>query len=108
MAMLLEVKGLHAAYGEIKVLHGIDFVVVNVADADASLRFYREVVGIDAPLTEESPNWVEFDTAPVALALRRDAGGAGVNAAIALAVAPDRPFLDLRLGPEHDHRDRDD
>jgi catechol 2,3-dioxygenase-like lactoylglutathione lyase family enzyme len=37
-------------------IRGIDFVVVNVADADASLRFYREVVGIDAPLTEESPN----------------------------------------------------
>ncbi|HAH14765.1 MAG TPA: hypothetical protein DCL45_01665, partial [Chloroflexi bacterium] len=30
-------------------IRGIDFVVVNVADADASLRFYREVVGIDAP-----------------------------------------------------------
>ena len=67
-------------------IRGIDFVVVNVADVDASLRFYREVVGIDAPLTEETPNWVEFDTAPVALALRGDAGGAGVNAAIALAV----------------------
>ncbi len=68
------------------IVRGVDFVVVNVGDIDAAVRFYRQVVGIDAVLTEDSPNWVEFDTAPVAFALRRDPADPGVNAAIALAV----------------------
>jgi hypothetical protein len=51
------------------------------------MEFYRETLGVDVPLTEESQRWLRwkaFDTPPVALALRLGAaqpgdwaGGAG-------------------------------
>ena len=67
-------------------VRAIDFVVVNVADLDRSEAFYRNTLGVSVPLTERSEIWRELDTPPVALALRRDAGSPGVNAAVALAV----------------------
>src|SRR5262245_171826 len=67
-------------------VRAIDFVVVNVADMARSVRFYRETLGVDAPLSIDAPHWQEFETAPVAVALRQDPRGPGVNAAIALAV----------------------
>jgi catechol 2,3-dioxygenase-like lactoylglutathione lyase family enzyme len=67
-------------------VRAIDFVVVNVSDVARSVRFYRDTLGVDVPLWEDSPRWQEFQTAPVAFALREDKGGPGVNAAIALAV----------------------
>ena len=48
MPALLEAKGLHAAYGETKVLHGIDFAVEEGApDGEAAGRGgdFREVLG---------------------------------------------------------------
>ena len=67
-------------------VRGVDFVVVNVADIDAAVRFYREVAGVTAPLLEESATWAELDLAPVALALRHDASDPGVNAAVSFGV----------------------
>jgi catechol 2,3-dioxygenase-like lactoylglutathione lyase family enzyme len=67
-------------------IRAIDFVVVNVADMERSVRFYRDALGMDFPLWEDSPRWHEFDSPPVALALRLDPGSPGVNAAVALAV----------------------
>jgi catechol 2,3-dioxygenase-like lactoylglutathione lyase family enzyme len=67
-------------------IRAIDFVVVNVSDLDRAGRFYRETLGMDFPLTEDSPRWRELDSPPVALALRLDQAEPGVNAAIALAV----------------------
>ena len=67
-------------------VRAIDFVVVNVADLERSVRFYRETLGVDAPLWEDTAHWQEFQTAPVAFALRVDPQAPGVNAAIALAV----------------------
>lgn len=67
-------------------VRGVDFVVVNVADIGAAVRFYREVAGVGAPLIEDSANWVELDLPPVALALRRDPADPGINAAVALGV----------------------
>jgi catechol 2,3-dioxygenase-like lactoylglutathione lyase family enzyme len=67
-------------------VRAIDFVVVNVADVARSVRFYRDTLGVEAPLWEDTPHWQEFQTAPVAVALRADPSGAGRNAAIALAV----------------------
>jgi predicted enzyme related to lactoylglutathione lyase len=67
-------------------VRAVDFVVVNVADLDRSMRFYRDTLGMAFPLTEDGPRWKELDTPPVALALRLDPQSPGVNAAIALAV----------------------
>jgi predicted enzyme related to lactoylglutathione lyase len=67
-------------------VRGVDFVVVNVADIGAAVRFYREVVGVTAPLSEDSDSWVELDLAPVTLAFRHDVAEPGVNAAIAFGV----------------------
>src|SRR5438552_18453692 len=67
-------------------VRAIDFVVVNVADVDRSMAFYRDTLGVGFPLTEDGKNWKEFDTPPVAMALRRDPQNPGANAAIALAV----------------------
>jgi catechol 2,3-dioxygenase-like lactoylglutathione lyase family enzyme len=67
-------------------VRGVDFVVVNVADIDAAVRFYREVAGVTAPILEDSATWAELDIAPVALALRHDTADPGVGAAIAFGV----------------------
>jgi predicted enzyme related to lactoylglutathione lyase len=68
------------------VVRGVDFVVVNVADIDAAICFYREVVGVTAPVLASSATWAELDLTPVALALRHDTADPGVNAAIAFGV----------------------
>ena len=39
----------------------IDFVVYNVEDMTRSVRFYREILGIDAPFNEEGGFWTEFE-----------------------------------------------
>ena len=67
-------------------VRAIDFVVVNVSDMQRSLAFYRETLGMDFPLWEDTPNFQEFDSPPVAMALRVDRQNPGANAAIALAV----------------------
>ncbi|MBI3971439.1 MAG: VOC family protein [Chloroflexi bacterium] len=67
-------------------VRAIDFVVVNVSDIDRSMRFYRDTLGVAFPLTEDGAGWKEFDTPPVAMALRLDRQNPGANAAIALAV----------------------
>jgi predicted enzyme related to lactoylglutathione lyase len=67
-------------------VRAIDFVVVNISDMARSVSFYRDTLGVDFPLWEDTPRWHEFQTAPVAFALREDKGAPGVNAAIALAV----------------------
>lgn len=68
-------------------VRAIDFVVVNVSDVRRAVGFYRDTLGVDFPLWEESPRWQEFQTAPVAFALREDKLNPGANAAVALAVA---------------------
>ena len=67
-------------------VRAIDFVVVNVSDVPRAAAFYRDTLGLDFPLVEESLRWQEFQTEPVAFALREDKGNPGANAAIALAV----------------------
>jgi catechol 2,3-dioxygenase-like lactoylglutathione lyase family enzyme len=64
----------------------IDFVVVNVADMERSRAFYRDTLGMDFPVWEESANWQEIQSPPTAMALRVDRRNPGANAAIALAV----------------------
>jgi catechol 2,3-dioxygenase-like lactoylglutathione lyase family enzyme len=65
-------------------VRAIDFVVVNVSDLERSGAFYRDTLGMDFPLWEDSERWKEFDSPPVALALRLDKESPGVNAAVAL------------------------
>ena len=67
-------------------VRAIDYVVMNVSDMQRSIAFYRDTLGMDFPIWDDSPNFQEFDSPPVAMALRRDPRGAGQNAAIALAV----------------------
>ncbi len=67
-------------------VRAIDFVVVNVSDLESSKRFYRDTLGMDFPIWEDGPFWQEFDSPPVAFALRQDKRSPGLNAAIALAV----------------------
>ncbi len=64
----------------------IDFVVVNVSDMERSKAFYRDTLGMEFPVWEDSANWQEFLAPPVAMALRVDKQNPGANAAIALAV----------------------
>jgi len=47
----------------LKLSHAIEFV----ADMDAAVRFYRDVVGL--PLKFQSPGWSEFATGETSLAL---------------------------------------
>ena len=67
-------------------VRAIDFVVVNVSDMERAKKFYRQTLGMDFPIWEDTPRWQEFDSPPVALALREDKQFPGANAAIALAV----------------------
>ena len=67
-------------------VRAIDFVAVNVSDMERAKRFYRETLGMDFPIWDDTPRWQEFQSEPVAFALREDRPGAGSNAAIALAV----------------------
>ncbi|HEX2036691.1 MAG TPA: VOC family protein [Chloroflexota bacterium] len=67
-------------------VRAIDFVSLTVADMERSMRFYRDTLGLDVPLTLDSSTFKEFDTPPVAMALYEDPQSPGVNAVIALAV----------------------
>jgi predicted enzyme related to lactoylglutathione lyase len=64
----------------------IDFVVVNVSDMERAKGFYRDTLGMEFPIWEDSANFQELDSPPVAMALRVDKRSPGMNAAIALAV----------------------
>ena len=78
-------------------VRAIDFVVMNVSDLDRSLAFYRDTLGVDVPLTEESKSWArwkELDVPPVALALRLDVEQPGVNAVVGLAVEDARAAVE--------------
>ena len=67
-------------------VRAIDFVAVNVSDMARAKQFYRDTLGMDFPIWDDTPRWQEFQSEPVALALREDKQGPGINAAIALAV----------------------
>src|SRR6266542_1863793 len=64
----------------------IDFVADNVSDMARAKRFYRETLGMDFPIWDDTPRWQEFHSEPVAFALREDKEDPGINAAIAFAV----------------------
>jgi predicted enzyme related to lactoylglutathione lyase len=67
-------------------VRAIDFVVMNVSDMERSKAFYRDTLGMAFPIWEDSANFQEFESQPVAMALRVDKRNPGKNAAIALAV----------------------
>jgi catechol 2,3-dioxygenase-like lactoylglutathione lyase family enzyme len=70
-------------------VRAIDFVQIGVADMDRAVRFYRDTLGMDFPLSggdNTDWNWKEFDTPPVALALDRDGPAPGL---VSLALAVD-------------------
>jgi catechol 2,3-dioxygenase-like lactoylglutathione lyase family enzyme len=67
-------------------VRAIDFVAVNVSDMERAKRFYRDTLGMDFPIWDDTPRWQEFQSEPVAFALREDKGGPGINAAVALGV----------------------
>jgi predicted enzyme related to lactoylglutathione lyase len=66
-------------------VRAIDFVELGVADMDRALRFYRDTLGMDFPLSGGGDSWKELDSPPVALALGRD-GPAPGQLVLALAV----------------------
>ena len=69
-------------------VRAIDFVQIGVADMDRAVRFYRDTLGMDFPLSggdDTDRNWTEFDTPPVALELAR-VGPAPGQVSLALAV----------------------
>jgi catechol 2,3-dioxygenase-like lactoylglutathione lyase family enzyme len=72
-------------------VRAIDFVMLGVADMTQSLRFYRETLGMDFPggagwdASGANPDWAEFDSPPVALALDADGPPPG-QLVLALAV----------------------
>jgi predicted enzyme related to lactoylglutathione lyase len=68
-------------------VRAIDFVEIGVADMDRALRFYRETLGMDVPLSGgwSNADWKELDSRPVALALGRG-GPAPGQVVLALAV----------------------
>jgi lactoylglutathione lyase len=54
----------------------IDYLMVMVSKMDASVKFYRDALGLK--LKFESPGWSEFETGPTTLALHisgRSGGG---------------------------------
>ncbi len=65
----------------------IDFIVYNVEDMGRSVRFYREVLGIDAPFNEEGGFWTDFDTSTVSFALCRPSKDRPWTGPAALALA---------------------
>jgi lactoylglutathione lyase len=52
----------------------ISYVMVMVSNMDASVKFYRDVLGLK--LRFDSPGWSEFETGPTTLALHVAAGAA--------------------------------
>jgi catechol 2,3-dioxygenase-like lactoylglutathione lyase family enzyme len=67
-------------------VRAIDFVEISVADMDRAVRFYRDTLGMDFPLWDDSADWKEFDSPPVALALDGSDGAPPGRVALALAV----------------------
>ena len=65
-------------------VRAIDFVVSHVSDIERAKAFYRDVLGIQAPVTQEGGPWIEFGTDPVAFALLQM--GKPPQTSIALAV----------------------
>lgn len=66
-------------------VRAIDYVELSVADMDRALRFYRDTLGLDFPLTGGA-DWKEFATPPLALALDRSEGATPGRLVLALAV----------------------
>ncbi len=75
----------------------IDYLMVMVSKMDASVKFYRDALGL--PLRFESPGWSEFETGTTTLALHI-AGSAAAKA------ADDSAPGTLRLGFNVDDIDR--
>jgi len=73
-------------------VRAIDFVVSGVSDLERAKTFYRDVLGIEDPILFEDPEWVEFDTKPVALALMHS--GSKPSTMVALAVADVRAAVE--------------
>jgi catechol 2,3-dioxygenase-like lactoylglutathione lyase family enzyme len=67
-------------------VHAIDFVEIRVADMDRALQFYRDTLGMDFPLWDDSADWKEVQSPPVAIALDRSDGATPGQVALALAV----------------------
>ena len=51
------------------MLKGLNVIRCSVADMEASVKFYRDLLGL--PLKSESPGWSEFDLGSNILALHR-------------------------------------
>ena len=66
-------------------VRAIDFVELGVADMDRALRFYRDTLGMDFPLSGQGADWKELASPPVALAFGRG-GPAPGQVVLALAV----------------------
>ena len=66
-------------------VRAIDFVELHVADLDRSLRFYRETLGMDFPVSGGGSDWRELQCPPVALAF----GQYGEPGSVMLALAVD-------------------
>lgn len=73
-------------------VRAIDFVVTHVTDRERSKAFYRDVLGIHDPIFQETGDWLEFDTKPVAFALIQL--GRPPKTSIALAVEDVRAAVD--------------
>lgn len=52
-------------------VRAIDFVELRVEDVDRALRFYRDTLGMDFPLSGGGADWKELASPPVALAIGR-------------------------------------
>jgi predicted enzyme related to lactoylglutathione lyase len=52
-------------------VRAIDFIELRVADVERSLRFYRDTLGMDFPMSGGGAEWKELASPPVALALGR-------------------------------------
>ncbi|MGA8097962.1 MAG: VOC family protein [Candidatus Cybelea sp.] len=49
-------------------VRAIDFVEIRVSDMDRTLRFYREVLGMEFAVSGKTAEWKEMQSLPVALA----------------------------------------
>ena len=52
-------------------VRAIDFVELRVEDMGRALRFYRDTLGMDFPLSGGGADWKELASPPVALAIGR-------------------------------------
>lgn len=66
-------------------VRAVDFVVVNVADMDRAIAFYRDTLGFPVAYSHAGM-WTELESSPVTIALMLKPEGVGENATIALAV----------------------